>query len=262
MIYMKKLFLIGLLLLSLHSFAQIEKVIPEPPNPPRLVNVLTKEPFLTAEQIASLEAKLKAYDDSTSNQIAIVVVDGLNGYSAGDYATALGRKWGVGNKQFDNGIVLLVSVGGREGDRDVFIAPGYGLEGRVTDLLSQSIVDNELIPAFKQKNFYRGLDNAVDAIILAAAGKYKAPAGYGSRGGGKGVSPFLIIIGVLILLSIIGGAAGGGGGGGYVSRRGYRGWTGGWIGGGGGGWSGGGGGGGFGGFGGGGFGGGGAGGKW
>lgn len=263
MIFMKKILLICFLLVSLGSFAQIEKAIPERPNPPRLVNVFVPG-FLTAEQTAALEAKLIAYDDSTSNQIAIVVVDDLKGYSAGDYATALGRKWGVGNKNFDNGVVLLVSTGGGEGNRDAFVAPGYGLEGRITDLLAQSIVDNEMVPDFKAGNYYRGLDQAVDAIMKAAEGRYKAPAGYGSRKG-KGMSPLLIIIIVVVLVAIFSG--GGGSGGGYMSRRGYRGWTGGWIGGGfggsgGGGWSGGGGGGGFGGFGGGGFGGGGAGGKW
>jgi uncharacterized protein len=264
---MKKLFPILIFLFSISASAQVEKIIPERPTPPRLVNDFTND-FLTHEQVAELERKLVAYDDSTSNQIAVVIVDDLKGYSAADYAIALGRKWGVGNKNFDNGVVLLVSTGGGEGNRSVFIAPGYGLEGAVTDLIADAIIDHELVPNFKAGNYYRGLDEATDAIIRAAEGRYKAPQGYGkkkSRGIGIGAIIFFLIL--IFLFS----GMGGGRGGGMVSRRGYGDIGAGWIigsllggaGRGSGGWSGGGGsGGGFGGFGGGGFGGGGAGGNW
>lgn len=231
---------------------------------------------MSAEEVQSLENKLVAYDDSTSNQITVVVVDDLGGYSISDYAIALGRKWGVGGqKQFSNGVVLLVNTGKKGGQRGVFIATGYGLEGAVTDLVANEIVQNNLLPNFRAGNNYQGIDEAVDNIIAAAAGRYTAPEGYHQRGEGSGMGIFTIIIIIFIvfvILSII--SRKGGGGGGYVSRRGYtddwggrRGSTpwiipGGWGSGGGGGWSGGGGGGGFGGFGGGSFGGGGAGGSW
>lgn len=268
---MKRFLPILVFLISMTASAQVEKLIPGKPNPPTLVNDFTKEKLLTPEQAAALEHKLIAYDDSTSNQIAIVIVDDLHGYSAADYAIALGRKWGVGNKNFDNGLVLLVSTGGGEGNRAVFIAPGYGLEGAVTDLIAGAIVDHELVPNFKAGNYYRGLDEATDAIIRAAEGRYEAPEGYGKKTG-KGIG-FGAIIFVIILVLIFSGMGGGRGGGGMVSRRGYGDIGAGWIlgtllggggrGGSGGGWSGGGGGGGgFGGFGGGGFGGGGAGGNW
>lgn len=269
---MKKILSILIFFISVTASAQIEKIIPERPSPPKLVNDFTNN-FLTQEQTVALERKLVAYNDSTSNQIAIVVVDDLKGYSAADYAIALGRKWGVGNKNFDNGVMVLVSTGGGEGKRDVFIAPGYGLEGVVTDLIADAIVDHELVPNFKAGNYYRGLDEATDAIIRAAEGRYKAPEGYGKKKG-RGIGLGAIVF-FLILLFIVSGIGGGRGrGGGMVSRRGYGDIGAGWIigsllggagrGGSGGGWSGGGGGGGggFGGFGGGGFGGGGAGGNW
>jgi uncharacterized protein len=269
---MKKLFPILIFLFSISASAQVEKIIPNRPSPPKLVNDFTNN-FLTPEQVVELERKLVAYDDSTSNQIAIVIVDDLRGYSAADYAIALGRKWGVGNKNFDNGVVLLVSTGGGEGNRDVFIAPGYGLEGVVTDLIADAIVDHELVPNFKAGNYYRGLDEATDAVIRAAEGRYQAPQGYGKKKGkriGIGAIIFFLIM-IFIFFSGMGGGRGRGGG--MVSRRGYGDVGAAWIlgsllggagrGGGGGGWSGGGGGGGgFGGFGGGGFGGGGAGGNW
>jgi len=268
---MKRLFPILIFLFSISASAQVEKIIPNRPSPPKLVNDFTKEKFLTPEQAAALEQKLVAYDDSTSNQVAIVIVDDLQGYSAADYAIALGRKWGVGNKNFDNGVVLLVSTGGGEGNRDVFIAPGYGLEGAVTDLIADAIIDHELVPNFKAGNYYRGLDEATEAIIRAAEGRYKAPEGYGKKKGrGTGIGAVIFF---LIMIFIFFSGRGGGRGGGMVSRRGYGDVGAGWIigsllggagrGGSGGGWSGGGGGGGgFGGFGGGGFGGGGAGGNW
>ncbi|MBZ4190429.1 TPM domain-containing protein [Niabella beijingensis] len=261
---MKQLFLLYFLLVSALSFAQVESVIPNPSNPPKLVNDFTGR-FLTPEQAQTLERKLVAYDDSTSNQIAVVIVDDLKGYSRDDYAIALGRKWGVGGqKQFNNGVVILVNAGPK--DRGLFIATGYGLEGAITDLIADQIIQQIIIPDFKLGDNYRGLDEGTDALIQAAAGRFKAPEGYRDRGKGPGVGTVIVLV-IVIIIFISFMSRGGGGGGGYVSRRGYRGgggWIipGGWSGGGGGGWSGGGGGGGFGGFGGGGFGGGGAGGSW
>jgi len=252
--------LIAGFLIALSGWSQVENAVPGPPSPPRLYNDFTSgKNFITREQADFLERKLVAYDDSTSSQIAIVIVEDLKGYTANEYATALGRKWGVGGRQFSNGVVILISTGGGEGNRDAYIATGYGLEGAIPDVTAKRIVENELIPQFREGNYFRGLDRTVDAIILAARGEYKATGkGIGRRPGF--VIPVIIIIIVWIILAII--SRRGGGGGGFASRRGYRGWMGPTIwGSGGGGWSGGGGGG-FGGFGGGSFGGGGAGGKW
>jgi uncharacterized protein len=255
---MKRLFLIFSLLVSCSLFAQVDKVIPQRPNPPRLVNDFSNS--LTAAQRDELERKLVAYDDSTSTQIAVVLVNSLEGYSVEDYALELGRKWGVGGKQ-NNGIVLLAAME----DRKVRIEVGYGLEGAIPDLTSKAIIDNDITPNFKEGNYYRGLNKAVDDIILAAAGRYKAPEGYTNRKG-KGFKWGPIIF--IIIFLIIGLMGGGGGSGTYVSRGGHRRiggfpW---WMflggGGGSGGGGGGGGGGGFGGFGGGSFGGGGSSGSW
>jgi len=264
---MKKIFLIVVLFISVSAIAQIDKLLPDPKSPPTLYSDFTKAGnFITPEQKDFLERKLVSYDDSTSNQIAIVIVDDLHDYEANEYATALGRKWGIGGKEFNNGILILISTGGGDGNRDAYIATGYGLEGAIPDITAKSILNNSLIPNFKNGDYFRGLNESVDAIIKAAAGEYKAPEGYGS-GTRKNLKPWqitLLIFIIWIVLGII--SRGGKGGGGYVSRRGYRGFWGPTIGGGGfgsgGGWSGGSGGGGFGGFGGGGFGGGGAGGKW
>lgn len=262
---MKKFLSILLLLISFTVAAQVEKVIPAKPSVLYPVNDITKS-FLQKDHIDALNNKLINYRDSTSTEIVIVIVDDLKGYSAADWANEIGRKWQVGNKDFNNGVVLLLSTGGGDGNRDVFIATGYGMEGAVTDLIANSIIENEIIPNLRAGNYYRALEEGTDAIIKAAAGRYKAPAGYGKKKKPFNWASILITLAVIFFIFARGG---GGKGGGFMSRRGYRGWGGG-LGGsifgglGGGGWSGGGGGGGgFGGFGGGGsFGGGGAGGKW
>lgn len=264
---MKKLALIILVLYSAFAFAQVDKFIPERPNPPRLVNDLAK--LLSPEQVQYLENKLVAYDDSTSNQIAVVTVTDLHDYAAVDYAVALGRKWGVGGKQFNNGLIILVSTGGEQGNRDAFIATGYGLEGAIPDITANTILNAELLPNLRTGNYYAAFDRATDALIKAAAGEYAAPEGYRQRAKGRSRGGIgRLIIGVIIFFVILSMFGGGNRGGGYMSRRGYRGFGGpvifpGGFGGSGGGWSGGGSsGGGFGGFGGGSFGGGGAGGNW
>jgi len=259
---MKKLLLPILLFLASVTIGQIEKVIPPQPVPPRLVVDLTGT--LAPDQRDALEAKLVAYDDTTSNQIAVVIIPTTGDYDISDVAYMLGRNWGVGNKDFNNGIVFLVA----KNDRKVFIATGYGLEGAIPDITAKRIIENEVVPNFRGNDYYRGIDYGVDALIQAAAGEYKAPAGYADRGRkGKGGNLLGMIIVFMIILFILS-RINRGGGGAFMSRRGYRNWTGPstmWFPpsrGGGSGWGGGGGGGGFGGFGGGGFGGGGAGGSW
>lgn len=265
---MKKLFSILFLLAFTTAYAQVEKVLPSAPNPPKLVNDLTKDKFLRDFQREELEKKLVAYDDSTSTQIAVIIVDGTQGYPKDEYAVGLGNKWGVwGTNQTKNGVIILISTGKDDGKRTSFIATADGMEGVLPDLTVKAIIDNELIPDLKAGNHFQALDKTTDAIIKAAAGKYKAPSGYANRS--KAPPGFLkimaIIFIVFIILVIISKSDKNGG---MMTRRGYHDWNGPvWFprsgGGGGGGWSGGGGGfGGFGGSGGGGFSGGGAGGDW
>ncbi|TCJ18592.1 TPM domain-containing protein [Flaviaesturariibacter flavus] len=241
--------------------------------PPRLVNDFAH--VLTPEQVRSLEEKLLTYADSTTTQIAVITIPSLGDYEVSEVALQFLRQWGVGNKEKDNGIVVLAAIE----DRKINIQTGYGMEGAVPDITAKSIIDHDIVPAFKEGNYYRGFDGATTSLIKAAAGEYKAPEGYSARerssGRGGGGFPIGIIIFIIIIILFSRGG-GGGRGGGYMSRRGYRGGSlggsilggmlggalggGGGFGGGGGGF--GGGGGGFGGFGGGSGGGGGASGSW
>jgi uncharacterized protein len=232
------------------------------PSPPRLVNDIAN--VLSPDQEASLERKLVAYDDSTSNQIVVITLQTLKGYPIEEYSTKLFREWGIGNKTTNNGILIITAIE----DRQIRIETGYGLEGAIPDIVANQIIRNDIGPAVRSGDYYEGFDQATTSIFQAAAGEYKAPEGYHDRGRKRpalGSTIFIIIL-IIIVLSRIGR---GGGGGGFMSRRGYRGfgpvfWPGG-FGGGGGGFGGGGfggGGGGFGGFGGGSSGGGGASGSW
>lgn len=258
---MKRFLVIIFSLVSFCASAQIDKIIPAKPNPPRLVNDYTNT--LTVEQTQALENKLVAYDDSTSNQVTIVIIPTTGDYSLEEVGLEIIRRWGVGNKDKNNGIVLLVA----KDDHKLRIEVGNGLEGAIPDITAKSIIENEITPDFKKDNYYRGLDKGTDAIIKAAAGEYKAPAGYGNgKKKGRGISAGIIFLIIIFLIISSGGRRGGGGmmssGAGWIigSMLAGGGRGGGWSGGGGG-WSGGGGGG-FGGFGGGGGGGGGASGSW
>jgi uncharacterized protein len=260
----KTLLLLLMMIISLMSFAQQQSFDPdallkEGAAPGKLVNDYTGN-TLTAEQIATLERKLVALDDSTFTQITVVIVPTIGGNTIADYNQALGRAWGVGNKQNNSGVVLLIA----KDDRKLDIATGYGLEGALTDVTAKSIIDNIIVPNFKGNDYYRGIDQGTDAIVAAVKGEYNTPRKKSGRSEGSGRVTFVIIMVVIFLLLSAGG--GGGKGGTFVSRRGAGGLSGPifWPGGGGsGGWSGGGGGGGgFGGFGGGSFGGGGASGSW
>ena len=170
-------------------------------------------------------------------------------------AVEIAHEWGIGQANEDNGCIILMSM--EEGNRKIAIQNGYGLEEYLTDALTKRIIEQVILPDFKQGNYYGGLDNGATAIMQLLDGKFEG-SGPKEKGIPYGTIVFLILLFVFIFINRNKGGRGGGlrGGGGY--------WIGGFgsggMGGGGGGFSGGGGG--FGGFGGGGFGGGGARGSW
>ncbi|HQG36201.1 MAG TPA: TPM domain-containing protein [Bacteroidales bacterium] len=146
--------------------------IPDRPYPPRLVNDFAG--FLKRSEAEALERKLVAFNDSTSTQIAIVIVKDLAGYAPADYAQRLGEKWGVGQKGLNNGIVILIKPKTAYSRGEVFIAPGYGLEGVIPDLVCADIIDNEILPAFNRGEYYLGLDRATDILMSLASGEFSA----------------------------------------------------------------------------------------
>ena len=104
-----------------------------------------------------LEQRLDAFDDSTSNQIAIVTIPTLGDYDIETYANKLFRTWGIGSAKHDNGILILVAVN----DHKMRIEVGRGLEGAIPDVTAKDIIDNDLAPNFRENNYYRGFDEAI-----------------------------------------------------------------------------------------------------
>lgn len=160
----------GLLIFLFAVLTSTAQQIPSRPSPPRLVNDFSNT--LSTSQEASLERKLVAYNDSTSTQIAVVFVNDLQGTTAADFAYQLGEKWGVGTKD-DNGIVILVKPK-NDTKGEVFISVGYGLEPYVPDAIAKRIIENEMIPAFKNNDYYSGVSDAIDIIIGLATGAFTA----------------------------------------------------------------------------------------
>jgi uncharacterized protein len=258
----KKLILFFVLLAG--GFTAFAQDYPEKSN--TLVTDYTNS--LSADDKQKLESKLVAFDDSSSTQIAIVLIKSVGDYDINEYGTELGRKWGIGQKGKNNGLLILAAMD----QHKVTIQTGYGAEGPVPDVITHEIIQNDITPRFKQGDYYGGLDAATDDIIKYTKGEFKAdkkPQHDNNNGNAAGI---IIVIVIFILIMIFRNRGGGGqiiGGRGGASPfwwflagdilggagRGGGGW-----GGGGGGDSGGGGG--FGGFGGGDFGGGGSSGSW
>lgn len=263
---MRAVMLLLVMSVSLSLFAQF----PEKPEPASPVNDFAN--VLTAEQESQLLHQLSSFTEQTSTQIVIVTIEDLQGYDKAQYAVELAHKWGIGQKDKDNGILVLVKpkIGSSRGE--AYIAVGYGLEGIVPDAVAKQIVEYEMIPEFKKDDYFSGFVKADKVLIELTGGEYTADQYTKSKGGNiAGLIPLVFFIIIFIFLTrggrnrssgmgtkssvpwwtlmLLGSAMGGG--------RSSSGWGsfnsgGGSFGGGGG----------FGGFGGGGFGGGGAGGSW
>lgn len=272
-IYKKILFFVSLLVvitLSSTLYAQV----PQRPVPPRLVNDIAGI-FTPAEQNI-LESMLVTFSDSTSNQITVVVVPELYGMDKAELAYQIGEQWKVGQKSFDNGIVILIKPKTTDSKGEVFIATGYGLEGVLTDAVCRRVIETDMIPYFRQDDYYNAVISALKTIMPIVSGEISERSG----SNGDGVLASFLFLGFIVAFVIIiallskrknGPTNMGGGGKNKISAldllllgsifmssgRGYSGRSGG-FGSGGGSF----GGGGFGGFGGGSFGGGGAGGSW
>ncbi len=246
---MKKIILLGFLFLSINLFAQ-----DFPAKSDKLVNDFTNT--LTSDQLNNLEQKLLAYNDSTSTQVAVVIMKSIGAYEVADYANKLAESWGIGQKAKDNGILLLIALD----DRKVTIQTGYGLEGVLPDAICKRIIENDIKPAFKKQDYFTGIDNATTTIFKFAAGEYTAD-NYSKKSKKNKIPKGLLIVAFIFFVFFASRNKGNGGGG--IGTRG-RGippiWFGGMGGGSFGNFSGGGGS--FGGFGGGSFGGGGASGSW
>lgn len=127
--------------------------------------------LLTPEQAAALEEKLRAYEEKTTHQIALLTLPGLEGEPLEDFSIRVAREWRLGQEKRNNGVLIFIAAK----ERGVRIEVGYGLEGALTDAQSSIIIRNIMIPAFREGDFNRGIETGVDAIQAAIAGEFTAP---------------------------------------------------------------------------------------
>jgi uncharacterized protein len=183
--------------LSFLVLALTARAIDFPPkqNPPKLVNDFTNT--LTPLEVQSLEQKLVAFNDSTSTQIAVIIIRSTDGYPISDYSFELAQNWGIGQKGSNNGLLFFVALN----DRKMYIATGYGLEGALPDALAKRIIEYDVKPFFKEGKYFAGIDNGTNQIISAVKGEYKATP-QKKRGRKGGTSMFVLIILFFLLIFV------------------------------------------------------------
>lgn len=198
---MKKLLTL-LFLLSIGNFVLLGQY-PQPQTPPRFLNNYSNEAILSPDEMAKIEARLDQFEQETSNEICIVIIDDINNDEPWHYATELGEKWGVGKPDKDNGLVFLIKPNQDNGGRQVYLAPGRGLEAAITDLTCQDIVQHEILPSFKEEAYAQGIHKALDVLFGLAKGEINEKSYrdklHQNNWLGK-IIPILIIIIVLYLL--------------------------------------------------------------
>jgi len=192
----KNLLVLVILGMGLMTAAQ---EIPDPPSNPRLVNDFVG--LLNDQQVNSLERKLVAFSDTNSTQIAILIVGDLSGYDIVDYSQRVAQKWGIGQKKYDNGAIIVLKPKTPDSRGEVNIDVGYGLEPLIPDITAKRIIENEMIPRFKTNDYYGGLDAATDIIMSLAAGQFTADQ-YKKRTGDGG-SLFGYLVPIIILIIVI-----------------------------------------------------------
>jgi uncharacterized protein len=191
-------------LLTVLSFVvlTIHAQLPERPVPPKLVNDFAD--ILSSSEEKALERKLVHYNDTTSTQITIVTIADLQGNDKAQYAVELAHKWGVGQKGKDNGLLILVKPKQPDSRGQAYIAVGYGLEEYVPDATALLVVENDMLPFFRENRMYDGLDAATNSLMGLLSGEFTAEQ-YGQRGAGAGDMIGIIVFMIIVVVFIFAG---------------------------------------------------------
>ncbi len=195
-----------------------------PPRFPPLTGRVVDEAGLLSEQTrASLERQLARHEAATSEQVVVAFLSSLRGYPIEEYGVQLARHWGIGKAKQNNGVVLIVAPN----EHEVRIEVGYGLEGELTDALSYTIIQNEMLPYFRQENYAAGIVRGTQAILAVLDGAYTPAPVDKSNERPVFAFPFFLLLMLIIFLRLargghrgFGGYWGGGFGGGGFSRGG------------------------------------------
>ncbi len=189
-----------LLFIGCFSLVQAQYNIPEKPvTAQEQTSVYDYENLLPLSQRKNLEQKLIKYSDSTSTQIVIIIIDSTNGENINYLGAQWGEKWGIGQAEKDNGVLILLA----KKDRRIAINTGDGVEGTLTDAMSKRIIENVIVPQFKQNNYYGGLNQGADAIFQVLTGEFKEDRNFNNSNGFpfKALFPFIIFIIIVIIIS-------------------------------------------------------------
>ena len=154
------------LLFSFQSLFAQEIKLPERPDPPRLVNDMAG--MLSPADAQAIEQKLVAYSDSTSTQIAVVIIPTIGGAEINQFATELFHGWGIGQKGKDNGVLLFIA----KDDHKLFIITGRGVEEFLPDAICKRIIDRTIQPAFKAGQFAVGINSGTDEMMARLSGQF------------------------------------------------------------------------------------------
>lgn len=168
------------------------------PEKPKLqTSVYDYANILTNEQKSALESKLIQYSDSTSTQIVVVTVETIKGEDIGILTPKWAHEWGIGQAKEDNGVFVLLA----NKEHKIWIAPGYGVEHKLTAGITGELVRNVIIPEFKKGDFYGGLDKGSDAIFEVLKGTYKS--NKSPNGESSGIPRAFIIAIIFIILLVV-----------------------------------------------------------
>ena len=150
--------------------------------------------MLDSAQRTSLESRLAAHENATGNQLVVATLPDLGGYDIESYGYQLGRHWGIGEGDKNNGVLLIVA----DQERKVRIEVGYGLEGTLTDAISANIIHTVILPEFKRGDFAGGIEQGASAIIEALGGQYQMQQRNSERRSDS--SDWLVLLFILIIL--------------------------------------------------------------
>src|SRR5262245_52998151 len=164
-----------------------------PPLTGRIVDLVQVLPAHDSDQ---LTAQLKAHEDKTGNQVAVLIIPSLEGESVEEYSHRVATTWKLGQKGTDNGVLLLIALK----ERKLRIEVGYGLEGTLTDLRSAHIIRDEIVPQFRNGDVPGGVRAGTQAILQTIEGTYQAKELPSDRmRSGQGTSAFqYVVIGIFV----------------------------------------------------------------
>src|SRR5262245_29707239 len=163
---MAALWRVGVLVLAMALLPWLAPAYAEPKFPELTGRVADDASILTYPEEVAITADLKALEDKSSDQVVVVTLPSLQGYTIEDFGYQLGRHWGIGTDKLDNGVILIVAPN----ERKVRIEVGRGLEGILTDALSKIIIENAIVPQFREGNFAQGIKDGVRDVILVLTG--------------------------------------------------------------------------------------------